>query len=59
MHNKVQLFAPTGAFVATVQVPRFSMPPEVLIWGGRAFVLKAGRYVESFAYVVVGGAIAA
>jgi len=56
---KVQLFTMTGVLVATVQVPRLSITPEVLVWSGRTFALKTGRYVEVLAYVVIGAAVAA
>lgn len=39
-------------FVATVYVPPFNDPPEVVIWGQRVFAHNpsVGEYVEVFAY---------
>jgi hypothetical protein len=48
------LFTRDGGFVATVNVPPFTPPAEVLQWGSRYFVYDKidGRYYEGLLYFV-------
>ena len=54
MMQPVELHTREGGYVTTIEVPPFTKPPEVIIWGLRVFVLdqEAGKYREAFAYVV-------
>jgi hypothetical protein len=46
---KVELFEKSGRSVATVKVPAENYPPEIVLFGGDVFVLKAARYVKAVA----------
>lgn len=48
----VQLFAKSGKLVADVYLP--PIVADVVMWRGRVFVLKAGRYVEATVHEVRG-----
>ena len=53
----VRLETSDGRFVAEVEVPPFTTPPDVLIWGNRTFIYESNRppqpvYRECFAVVV-------
>jgi hypothetical protein len=53
--NKAELFTMSGAFVSSVEIPRFDPMPEVLVWGLRTFTRDPQndrRYVKAFAYFV-------
>jgi hypothetical protein len=57
--EKIQLFTEKGEFVHETEMPKFSIYPEVVIWGNRVFqvqtVQKIGeitRYNEVSAAVV-------
>lgn len=51
--EKVNLMTSSGSFVATVEIPRFTSYPDVIIWGQRIFIdSKKGHYVEAFSYAV-------
>ena len=54
---KARLIVPGGGLVTDLDLPPFSEPPEVVLWGSRVFRLvnqNAGvvLYVEAFYYAV-------
>ena len=52
--NQVRLETGAGDFVITANVPDFSPPPKILIWGARVFISKGKDvYAEVFAFTVV------
>lgn len=49
----IELHTRDGGYVTTVQVPTFSPPPDVIVWGQRMFMRgEDGKYREAFTYVV-------
>lgn len=40
MFERVRLITGMNAFVATVVIPRFTPPADVLIWGDRCFIFR-------------------
>lgn len=51
--EEVALYTRYGGYVATVHVPPFNPPAEIILWGERFFVRKDGRYLEGMCWVVM------
>lgn len=63
MHT-VKLITPNRDHVARIKIPPFVTPPEIIVWGARAFYRKPepfptdriAEYAEVFCYVHAGEA---
>lgn len=54
MFEKIRLLTRDGGFVHEAEVPRFTPPAEVLVWGARVFVRREnGEYREGMAFYVL------
>lgn len=50
---KVRLVTREGELASEVEIPPFKVPPEIIIWGSRAFVWRgANTWREAMAYYV-------
>jgi len=53
MFKDAWLYTEKGDYLTSVLVPPMDPPPEIVMWGSRAFVHKGpGQYVETFAIQV-------
>jgi len=66
---KVKLFTRTGGLVLAMEIPPFSEPPDVIVWGERIFCIPdvdrdlfvhdlphdETGYVEAFTYAIPSG----
>lgn len=53
---RVKLLTRDGGFVKEFEIPPFMIPPEILVWGSRSFVLQpSGEYREGMAYYCLEG----
>lgn len=52
---EVTLYTREGQEVTQVTMPPFLIPPEVILWGSRYFVLRDGRYIEGMCWPILEG----
>lgn len=48
----IGLYTADGEFVVNTRIPNYIQAADVVVWGERVFMWKAGRYVEAFVTVV-------
>jgi len=55
MTARMRLINNVGSYVATVMLPKFNTPPEVIVWGIRHFIptKTLDVYKEAFAVAAV------
>lgn len=53
----IKLSTSTGEFVANVQIPKFTPPADVVLWGARFFIRSDEGYREAFTYAVPEGLV--